>query len=346
MEVRAIQIHPADPSRYLLVTVDTEEEGLWGGQYRRDGNTVRNVIEGVPRFQELCDQLELKPVYLIDYPVVEDERAAALLQQFAAADRCEIGAHLHPWCNPPHGAYQFPRDSYLMNLPDELQRAKLQQLTEAIEQRFGRRPRSFRAGRYGLDVRGARLLAELGYRVDSSVIAFSSFTADGGPDFTDAPWQPYWVRTAEASSLLEPAEEGDLLEVPVSVGYSRARFGWRHRLRRRLERSWLRRVKVVGVVDRLGIARRVKFSPEQADAAAMLAFVEAAVAQGAWCLVMMFHSSSLVAGFSPYVRDKKDLREFFARIREVLQGCRALGFRTVTFQEVWRKLAPQRSVAE
>ena len=31
----------------LIVTVDTEEEGLWGGEYRAHGNSVRNIQQNL-----------------------------------------------------------------------------------------------------------------------------------------------------------------------------------------------------------------------------------------------------------------------------------------------------------
>ena len=84
---------------HLIVTVDTEEECLWGGCYRRTGNTVEN-IRGVPRFQELRDRFGIQPTYLIDAPVVQDNHAVELLRRIQDDDRAEIGAHVHPWCNP------------------------------------------------------------------------------------------------------------------------------------------------------------------------------------------------------------------------------------------------------
>ena len=84
----------------LIVTVDTEEEGLWTGEYPANGNTVENT-RGIPRFQALCDQFGIRPTYLVDTPVVEDDRSVELLSEIQQSGRCEIGAHLHPWCTPP-----------------------------------------------------------------------------------------------------------------------------------------------------------------------------------------------------------------------------------------------------
>ena len=84
----------------FIVTVDTEEEGLWGGRYPRTGHTVENV-RGVVRFQTLCDQYGVRPTYLIDAPVLENEAAAGLLRGLKDNGVAEIGAHMHPWCTPP-----------------------------------------------------------------------------------------------------------------------------------------------------------------------------------------------------------------------------------------------------
>ena len=390
---------PTTPS--LIVTVDTEEEGLWGGQYRKSGNTVEN-IQGVPRFQELCDRFGVRPTYLVDAPVVEDDRAVALLRAIQDDGRAEIGAHLHPWCNPPYGEELNARNSYMCNLPESLQREKLIWITEQIEERFGRRPSSFRAGRYGLDIVGARILHDLCYLVDSSVIPFTDCSKDGGPDFRDAPWQPYYVdgkelceagvsgqrsavstqrsavsgqrsgggsprltnnncQLATSESSLTPdtchltpeSSQSALLEVPVSVGFSRPNFARAQAILRVASRPWLRRLRIGGVVDRLGIARRIKFSPEQADARRMRQLVDAFLAQGAPAVVMMLHSSSLLPGLSPYVRSEQDLQRIYGELERTFHYCLERGMiaSAVTmfacqFREARTFMAPSATSAE
>jgi hypothetical protein len=304
----------------LVVTVDTEEEGLWGGQCRPTGNTVDN-IQHVPRFQEICDRHGVRPTYLVTAPVVTDDRAAAVLGSIHDAERCEIGAHLHPWCTPPMNQRNTAQsETFMCNLPVPEQRAKLEWLTDSIEQRFGRRPTSFRAGRYGLDVRGANILSELGYTIDSSVIPFTSYSHQGGPDFRFAPFIPYFVGS---QSLLEPQNEGSLLEVPVTVGFSRADFAFAHVVQETSRSPWLRRFRAEGMLDRLGIARRIKFSPEQADFRRMRQLVNATLRQrrSAPVMVMLLHSSSLMAGGSPYARTQEELGELSDRIDRVLGYC-------------------------
>lgn len=301
----------------LIVTIDTEEEGLWAGRYRRTGNTVEN-IRHVPRFQALCDRFGVRPTFLVDAAVAADDRAVDVLRAIHDEGRCEIGTHLHPWCNPPFEEEDIPRNSYLCNLPEPLQRAKLLWLTERIEERFGRRPTSFRAGRYGLDIVGARLLAELGYLVDSSVIPFTSYAAESGPDFSDVPLTPYFIG---GDDLRIAQNSGSLLEVPVSLGYNRVDFERAHALRQAAAAPWLKWLHGVGILDRLGLVRRIKFSPEQAGTAELTQLVDHSLARGAPAMVLMFHSSSLMPGGSPYVRDAAGLERFLARLCDVFEYC-------------------------
>ncbi|QDU36080.1 hypothetical protein Mal4_03630 [Maioricimonas rarisocia] len=302
----------------LIVTVDTEEEGLWGGRYRATENTVEN-IQSVPLFQEVCDRYGIQPTYLVDTPVIEDERAAGVLQEIHESGRAEIGAHLHPWCCPPlDGQAIEPRRTYMCNLPEAEQRDKLRWLTDAIEERFGRRPTSFRAGRYGLDITGARLLQELGYVVDSSVIPFTDYSPQGGPDFRTALYEPYRIGNDD---LRIPADDGALLEVPVSVGFNCHRFARTQRLQERLRRGILKKLRLEGILDRLGLVRRIKFSPEQSDAGRLIQLADAYVRNRAPVMVLMFHSSSLLPGMSPYVSNRNDLDRFLGTLDRIFEYC-------------------------
>lgn len=301
----------------LIVTIDTEEEGRWSGSYRRYGNTVENIRHVGP-FQALCDEFGVRPTYLIDAPVADDDRSAEFFRGLQEDQRCEVGTHIHPWCNPPFDEEINRRNTYLCNLPEPLQRAKLTWLTERIEQRIGRRPTSFRAGRYGLDIVGARILGDLGYRVDSSVIPFTSYAAEDGPDFSHAPHTPYF---AAGSDLCVPQSAGILLEVPASIGFSRVDFERTHALQMTVSKSWLRHFRAEGILDRLGLAHRIKFSPEQADATDMIRLADNYLARRAPAMVMMFHSSSLMPGSSPYVRSPADLDRFLDRMRRTFEHC-------------------------
>tara|TARA_R110002049_G_scaffold285698_2_gene466856 strand:+ start:79685 stop:80686 length:1002 start_codon:yes stop_codon:yes gene_type:complete len=308
------------PPRFV-VTIDTEEEGLWSGNYAAQGEVTN--IRGVPRFQDLCDRFQIRPTYLVDTPVLQSDEATDILRPIQDTGRAEIGAHLHPWNTPPLSEERTPRNSYLCNLPVQLQRAKLQTLTEQIESRYGRRPTSFRAGRYGLDAEGAKILADLGYLVDSSVLPYANYQPESGPDFRHAPLTPYHVGTVDLLQPMLPHEEMPhaLLEVPVTAGFTHRWFEVASRLHRAAHVQPLRGMRAVGVLDRLGIATKVKLSPEQASAGQMKKLIHACLDRTHPVLVLMFHSSSLVPGFSPYVKSEDELNQFLDRLEEVFRFC-------------------------
>jgi hypothetical protein len=63
--------------------------------------------------------------------------------------RAEIGAHLHPWANPPFSKWDRgdTTPAYPAELPLGVFAAKLDVLTGVLAAKLGARPRSYRAGR-------------------------------------------------------------------------------------------------------------------------------------------------------------------------------------------------------
>ena len=95
----------------LAVTIDTEEEGRWGGGYPQAGNTCKN-IGWLRELDPLVATFGLKITYLVDYPVAADPAAMEILNDRLSRQEGEIGAHLHPWCTPPFE----PGDNLIIDL--------------------------------------------------------------------------------------------------------------------------------------------------------------------------------------------------------------------------------------
>src|SRR6266849_5390025 len=130
----------------LIVSIDTEEDN-W--QPTRCGITVENIRE-LPRVQRVFNHLGVRATYFTSYQVATTPWAAALIAEIADSGAAEIGAHLHPWNTPPLDEPLEGRFSMAMNLPLALQVAKIRALTQAVEAACGRRPVSFRTGRWGI----------------------------------------------------------------------------------------------------------------------------------------------------------------------------------------------------
>ena len=133
---------PAPERPRLFVVIDTEEEFDWSAPYSR-ANVGVTAMKYVGSAQRIFDAFGVIPTYVIDYPVASQPDGFAPLLEIARAGRCTIGAHLHPWVNPPYAEDVTTRNSFTMNLPVDLQRAKLNALCAAIEQHVGVRPEVF-----------------------------------------------------------------------------------------------------------------------------------------------------------------------------------------------------------
>lgn len=298
----------------LVVSVDTEEEGLWNGVYPVRDNATAN-LRGLAHFQALCERHETPPTYLITAPVLDDQQAVADLSKWQEEARCEVGTHCHPWCNPPIISEQVRREeSYLSNLPRQQQFDKLKWLTSAIADRMGVRPTSFRAGRYGFSEVTAECLMQLGYIVDSSHLPLFAYPEDGGPD--------YRMHARHPHRLVDASTQKSIIEIPVTTGFTRPGFELRRRIYQRSRRPLARQLRLAGIADRLGIARRVKLSPEGNSVRDLQQLMSAAVQDGLHTLVLMLHSSSLVAGCSPYCVREPDLRNFLDRLESCIEFAR------------------------
>ena len=304
-------LQPISGPKQLVVSIDTEEEGLWGGSYLATGNTTAN-LQGLERFQVLCERLGVLPTYLIDAPVLSDSQGIKHLRRWQEARLCEVGSHCHPWCNPPlKSMAPTPQETFLCNLPVEEQYHKLAWLTQRIADATGRAPTSYRAGRYGFDTSTAAILRDLDYRVDSSVVPLHEYRRQGGPDFRMSRREPH--------RLIVDEQGGELLEIPVTSGFTRSGYERRRRIWMNCRSKPWSRLRSAGVVDRLSIARRVKFSPEGTRLSDLRRLVDACVQDGLETLVLMLHSSSLAAGFSPYAESSDMLGRFYDRFTKIIQ---------------------------
>lgn len=289
----------------LAVVVDTEEEFDWTRPFSRANRSVRSV-PAQALAQAIYDPLGIVPTYVVDHPVATDPSASAFLARLRDEGRAEIGAHLHPWVTPPDEEEVTAFNSYHCNLPPALERAKIERLTAAIEAGFGERPRVFKAGRYGFGEQTRRTLVDLGYEVDCSIVPHTSFGADGGPDFRGSPDRPWWLDRSAG-----------LLEVPLTAGFIGRFAGWGPRTARLFDDPLAGRLRVPGLLARLGLERS-RLSPEGVSADEQCRLIAAMAERGASFFTLAYHSPSLEPGHTPYVRGAADLEAFLDSIRRVL----------------------------
>ena len=312
---RRLAIPPGWPPT-LLVVVDTEEEFNWHEPPDPESRSVRN-IQCLPALQAVFDRHGVIPAYLVDHPVATCPDAVALLRSWAEHARCEIGAHLHPWVNPPAEEPVSPWHAYACNLPPGLEYRKLACLTQTIQDAFGLQPRIFRAGAYGIGPHTPGFLARLGYQVDSSVVPHSSFAATGGRDFSAYGPHPFQMTEGIVELPLTAGFAGSLSHVGPSLDpYLRCPVGTA--------------LHVAGIFARLRLLERLRLTPEDHSLADMIRLARAALARGQRLLMLTLHSSSMLPGATDYVRTEHDRTRFLARIDGFLRFFLQAGGHTAT----------------
>lgn len=305
---------PADFRTRFWVTIDTEEDFDWDKPFSR----VHHGLASLSRLAECQTYFETRgvsPIYLVDWPVLSEPAATALLRGAVARGAAEVGAQLHPWVTPPFEEVVNARNSYAGNLPEQLQLAKTRALRDRIAEAIGVAPLVYRAGRYGLGPLTASILADLGFRCDTSVRAGFDYRAGHGPDYRQFPLRPWWVDAA-------------LLEVPLtSLFLGPLGEGAYHRLARLGATS-------LSLATRLGLVERIALTPEGIPAARACAAIDSALEQGLPLLNFSFHSPSLAPGHTPYVRTDSDLAAFYGWWDQILAHLGRRRVRATTVAEV------------
>ena len=295
----------------LIVSIDTEEDN-WTPT--RGRSTVENIRE-LPRLERFFERLGVRATYLTTYQVARQRWAAEIL--LAAAGHAEVGAHLHPWNTPPLDEALTPRHSMLKNLPAGLQHAKLECLTTTLAAVLGTPPVAFRAGRYGLGLATVPALIRCGYRIDCSVTPFLSWAdTDDGPNFIGAPLEAY--RLGVRRDVGTPDPDGAVLEIPLSVGYSRLPFAVWNRVWRVLQSPALRPLRLPGIASRSGLVTQTVLSPELATVNEMLTLSRLLIERGVRHLQLTWHSPSLRPGLSPFGTTAAHVEQLYARIEAYL----------------------------
>ncbi len=287
----------------LVVVIDTEEEFDWSQKFSRE-NTAVQSMRLIWKFQDIFDEYGITPVYAVDYPVASQPDGYLPLREILMENRCVIGAHLHPWVNPPFEEEVSRYHSFPGNLPRVLEYEKLRILGECIEDKLGHRPLIYKAGRYGTGPHTAEILEDQGYEADVSVMPLMDWSPEGGPDFTDATSWPYWF-----------GQNRKLMEVPVTAEFTGILRKWGKGLDRQANRPTLYSLHAVGILAPLGLVDKIRLTPEGFTADELKRLVRTLVRDGLNVFSLAFHSPSAEPGHTPYVTSLGELEKFLRCLR-------------------------------
>jgi hypothetical protein len=294
----------------FVLTIDTEEEWQWDEEFPQHDCSVENV-EKLPEFQSFCEHIGIRPTYFVDYAVASNEVGSQTLRRFAESNKAEIGAHLHPWCNPPYFGKTTEADSHVVNLPYNQVEQKLDALNTLLQEKVGVRPNSFRSGRWGINAETLRLLSSRGYQVDSSVYPFyknNYFSCIGAPE------RPYWP---SFENELVSGEQRQLLELPVTAGFNIKNFSLGENIHNKLSKAPFNWFKSVGLLWHLKLLRKIYLSPELTDTKDMISLINQSLQKQHPVIHMYLHSSSLIDGATGLLDVENAFTKICTRIQNV-----------------------------
>jgi len=274
----------------FIITIDTESDNQWDSSH---GQSTKNA-KFIPRFQELCEKYEFKPVYLIDYSMGQDPFLIDYLKDCNRRNTCEIGMHLHAWDTPPYHELDRCTNArpYLIEYPLTVMREKVKHIHDLLSHNFECKIVSHRAGRWIINEEYIEILSNLGYKVDCSITPGIDWTHSaggrgGGIDYSHELDQVHYYRDSlilevpmtlkRVHKLQMPQRAIDLVKEPVK--FIKGRYWW---LRPALSNNDMMREVLRG--------RQQNYAE------------------------FMMHSSEMMPGGSPYFRTREDIENLYRNI--------------------------------
>jgi hypothetical protein len=335
-----------------LITVDTD------GDNGRSGSLLETTKDAryVERFQDLCESYGLRPTYLTNREMAECPVFKGFAGWVLARGAGEIGMHLNGWGTPPiaHITDDGRRCRlYLSEYPERVLREEIRTLTGVLEDTFGVKMVSHRAGRWDIDERYASLLLEAGYFVDCSVEPLWYWRGNGngprrgGPDDRTYPAEAYWVDLQDISR----AGDSPLLEVPMTIlPNRRTAFRSLSDTLRRLPGPLQALTEPVWRVCDWVTPPGRWLHPNGSNGVELLEIVEQALAAGLSYAEITLHTSELKLGGSRTSRSVAEIERLFDGLTVLFSAIRGR-FRGVTLAEfhaeiLSRKTKPSESPLE
>jgi hypothetical protein len=305
--------------KYLAISIDVEPDCSSTWNYSNP-LTFRGVSSGIKdRLQPIFEKYQVKPTYLVNNVVLEDKNSVEILKSFS--EKCELGTHLHPEFVEPEKKYSDyagkKAEANCCFLESEIESEKIKNITKLFEEKFGYKPKSFRAGRFSVGSNTLKSLAECGYYVDSSVtpnIKWNDKSREKVIDFTNMADQPFFVE--------------NILEVPLTIvklkrlSYTKFiseilkfRFAPFHD-----KIFWLRPF-FSNIGDLYSIIRRLEKFYEERNSI---------------FFNLMFHNVEIIPNASPYTLNERSCQKYLNDLEKLLVFCKKNEIEFITLSELYK----------
>ena len=305
-------------NKYFIITIDTEEDNQWNF----DKEATTENVKFLPRFQELAEKYDYKPVWLTTYGMAQNNEFVDYFKEKQKKGLCEIGMHLHAWNTPPK--YELKevekQRPYLIEYPLDVMENKIRELDNILTKKFEMKPISHRAGRWATNEDYFKLLKKYDYKIDCSVTPHIDWThtlgltGKQGTNYKEYPEQAY------------PLFNG-MLEVPVTIRQLRA-----------FEKTKIKTLKKFVKEVILYITKKSQWiRPSSSLCADGMKKVIDKCNKNNEYIMFMIHSSELMPGGSPNFKTEESIEKLYQVIEELFKYSKQLGYKGITLREYYSK---------
>jgi hypothetical protein len=120
--------------------------------------------------------------------------------------------------------------------------------------------------------------------------------------------------------------------VPATVGFLQNNFSLCQKISEKFENTLGRQLRAKGILDRLKLVNKVRLSPELADVISMKNLSKVMNVHDYTCINFHFHSTSLLAKLSPFVKTREEEEAFFQKIQSFIIVAHEYGWVSETLE--------------
>ena len=300
--------------KYFLITIDTEGDNLWAKPKQIEVENAKHI----PRFQALCEKYGFKPTYLTDYDMARCPFFIDFGKEIIETKKGEIGMHPHAWNTPPIKPItsdDFRLHPFLIQFPREIMQEKIIFLTELLESTFDVKMASHRAGSWMFNEVYAKMIMELGLKIDCSVtpnFSWSRVLGDpdnpGGVDYSEFNQDAYFLDEND----IKNTGNSPLLEVPVTIVKEKQPIIDSIKTNITIKKVFekITQKKIENVCNRLFPAVHW-LRPNGKNRKRMIGITDLMKKGKIDHMEFVLHSSELMPGGSPTFRDKSDIDKLY-----------------------------------
>ncbi len=305
--------------KYFIITIDTEADNQWDTNHECSTNNAKYL----PRFQELAEKYQFKPVFLTTYEMANDNFYIKYFKKKQDNNLCEIGMHLHAWNTPPNFDIEKKTSerAFLIEYPLKIMEEKIYNLDKLLKEKFNIKPISHRSGRWIINEEYLELLDKYGYKIDCSVTPhinwYNSLGQTGvhGIDYSNY---------SEKSSMIYK----NVFEVPMTIK----------------KIHYFDKIRNVSIIKLLKNIAKFIYGKNQwvrPDASlnnsGIIKVIDRCNKKNEY-IMFMIHSSELMPGGSPYFKSEQDIESLYINIEKLFKYIKSLGYQGITLRDYYKRV--------